>query len=50
MHHSYFVLVPLAGFLVGGLVGATGIGGGLVLLPLQVIGLGISPIVAVGSM
>jgi uncharacterized protein len=46
---AYYIFVPLAGFLVGGLVSATGIGGGLFLLPLQVLGLGVSPIVAVGS-
>jgi len=49
VHTSYYIFVPLVGFLVGGLVSATGIGGGLLLLPLQVIGLGVSPIVAVGS-
>jgi len=49
VHPSHYIFVPLAGFLVGALVSATGIGGGLFLLPLQVLGLGISPIVAVGS-
>lgn len=39
----------LIGLLVGGLVGFTGIGGGVLLLPLLIFGLGVSPIMAVGS-
>ena len=37
------------GFVVGTLVGLTGMGGGILLLPLLMFGLGVSPIVAVGS-
>jgi uncharacterized membrane protein YfcA len=37
------------GFLVGGLVTLTGIGGGILLLPLLILGLRVRPIVAVGS-
>jgi len=39
----------LIGLLVGVLVGLTGIGGGVLLLPLLIFGLGVPPIVAVGS-
>jgi|SRR5579871_2204347 len=37
------------GFVVGTLVGLTGLGGGVLLLPLLIFGLGVAPIVAVGS-
>jgi len=40
---------PLIGLLVGTLVGLTGLGGGVLLLPLLIYGLGTPPIVAVGS-
>jgi uncharacterized protein len=44
-----YLYVPLIGFLVGALVATTGIGGGVLLLPLQVMVLHVPPIVAVGS-
>lgn len=43
---AYIVLV---GILVGSLVSLTGLGGGVALLPLLILGLGVPPIVAVGS-
>src|SRR6202041_625626 len=39
----------LIGFLVGTLIGLTGIGGGVLLLPLLIFGLHVPPIMAVGS-
>jgi uncharacterized membrane protein YfcA len=45
----FFVLKMLIGMLVGTLVGLTGLGGGVLLLPILIFGLGVSPIVAVGS-
>src|ERR1700756_4319618 len=36
-------------FLVGILIGLTGLGGGVLMLPVLIFGLGISPIIAVGS-
>jgi len=39
----------LIGLLVGGLVGLTGLGGGILMLPFLILGLGVPPIVAVGS-
>lgn len=39
----------LVGFVVGILIGLTGVGGGVLLLPVLIFGLGYSPIVAVGS-
>ena len=39
----------LAGFVVGVLIGMTGVGGGVLMLPVLIFGLGYSPIVAVGS-
>jgi uncharacterized membrane protein YfcA len=39
----------LIGFLVGGLVGLTGLGGGVVLLPLLILGLKVPAMLAVGS-
>ncbi len=44
-----FVVKMLIGMLVGTLVGLTGLGGGVLLLPILIFGLGVSPIVAVGS-
>jgi uncharacterized protein len=44
-----FVFKMLIGLLVGALVGLTGLGGGVLLLPILIFGLGVSPIVAVGS-
>jgi uncharacterized membrane protein YfcA len=43
------LLKVLIGLLVGTLVGLTGLGGGVLLLPLLIFGLGVSPIIAVGS-
>lgn len=43
---AYAILV---GLLVGGLVGFTGLGGGVLLLPLLILGLNVPPIVAVGT-
>src|SRR4051794_11913752 len=39
----------LIGLVVGTLIGMTGLGGGVLLLPCLIFGLGIQPIVAVGS-
>ncbi len=39
----------LVGFIVGILIGMTGVGGGVLLLPVLIFGLGYSPLVAVGS-
>jgi len=39
----------LAGFVVGTLIGMTGVGGGVLMLPILIFGLGVPPIVAVGS-
>src|SRR6204780_5971075 len=39
----------LAGFLVGILIGMSGVGGGVLMLPVLIFGLGSPPIVAVGS-
>jgi len=39
----------LIGLMVGTLIGLTGLGGGVLLLPLLIFGLGVPPIVAVGS-
>ncbi len=39
----------LIGALVGSLVGLTGVGGGVLLLPILIFGLGVPPLVAVGS-
>jgi len=44
-----YLFAPVLGLLVGGLIAATGVGGGTMLLPLLVAGLRIHPIVAVGS-
>lgn len=44
-----YLYAPLFGLLGSGLVASTGVGGGILLLPLQVIGLRVPPIVAVGS-
>lgn len=47
MIHSVEVVV--IGVVVGGLVGLTGLGGGVVLLPLLILGLRVPPLIAVGS-
>ncbi len=39
----------LIGFIVGTLIGLTGLGGGVLLLPMLIFGLRIPPIIAVGS-
>jgi uncharacterized protein len=39
----------LVGFLVGSLIGMTGVGGGVLLLPILIFGLGVPPMMAVGS-
>ncbi len=44
-----FLLKIWIGLLVGTLVGLTGLGGGVLLLPILIFGLGVPPIVAVGS-
>ncbi len=44
-----FAIKILIGIFVGTLVGLTGLGGGVLLLPILIFGLGVSPIVAVGS-
>src|SRR5579859_6007502 len=44
-----FVAKMLIGMLVGTLVGLTGLGGGILLLPILIFGFGVPPIVAVGS-
>lgn len=44
-----FPLKMLIGMLVGLLVGLTGLGAGVLLLPILIFGLGVSPLVAVGS-
>jgi len=49
MTNPVYFYGPAIGFLVGGIVAATGVGGGVLLLPLQMAGLHIHPIVAVGS-
>ncbi len=43
------VFLPLAGFVVGVIVGLTGVGGGALMTPLLIFGMGISPGVAVGT-
>lgn len=43
------VVKVLIGFVVGSMVGMTGLGGGVLLLPMLIFGLGVPPIVAVGS-
>ena len=42
-------LLPLFGFLVGLLVGLTGMGGAVVMTPLLLLGLGLPPSMAVGT-
>src|SRR5215467_11394987 len=44
-----FLLKIWIGLLVGALVGLTGLGGGVLLLPILIFGLRVPPIVAVGS-
>jgi uncharacterized membrane protein YfcA len=50
MHLSLLTfLVPLAGFLVGLLIGLTGIGGAVLMTPFLILGLGMPPALAVGT-
>src|SRR5262245_66614281 len=44
-----FALKVLIGFVVGTLIGMTGVGGGVLLLPVLIFGLRVPPILAVGS-
>lgn len=44
-----FLLKIMIGMLVGTLVGLTGLGSGMLLLPILIFGLGVPPIIAVGS-
>jgi uncharacterized membrane protein YfcA len=46
---DYSLSAAFIGFVVGGLVSLTGIGGGVLLLPMLILGLRVPPIVAVGS-
>ena len=46
---DYLLLKVLIGFVVGTLIGLTGLGGGVLLLPLLIFGLHVPPIIAVGS-
>lgn len=43
------IVLPLAGFVVGVIVGMTGVGGGALMTPILVFGLGVPPAVAVGT-
>ena len=46
---EFNILLPLAGFAVGVVVGMTGVGGGALMTPALIFGLGVSPVVAVGT-
>ena len=43
------LIKSLVGFVVGALIGMTGVGGGVLLLPILIFGLGVPPMLAVGS-
>ena len=43
------LIKSLVGFGVGTLIGMTGVGGGVLLLPILIFGLGVPPMLAVGS-
>ncbi len=43
------LIKSLVGFVVGALIGLTGVGGGVLLLPILIFGLGVPPMLAVGS-
>jgi uncharacterized membrane protein YfcA len=47
--HGINFLYSISGFLIGGLVGFTGVGGGSLMTPLLVLGFGIAPLTAVGT-
>ncbi len=49
MDYSSSLYIPFTGFLVGVLVTLTGLGGGVLLLPLLILGLKVPPLIAVGS-
>src|SRR6202023_1574633 len=46
---EFLLLKILIGFMVGTLIGLTGLGGGVLLLPMLIFGLRVPPIIAVGS-
>ena len=46
---EFNILLPVAGFVVGVVVGMTGVGGGALMTPLLIFGLGVPPVVAVGT-
>ncbi|MGZ4872923.1 MAG: sulfite exporter TauE/SafE family protein, partial [Candidatus Angelobacter sp.] len=46
---EFLLLKVLIGFIVGTLIGLTGLGGGVLLLPMLIFGLRVPPIIAVGS-
>jgi uncharacterized membrane protein YfcA len=46
---EFLLLKVLIGFTVGTLIGLTGVGGGVLLLPMLIFGLHVPPIIAVGS-
>jgi len=46
---EFHVLLPVCGFLVGAAVGLTGVGGGVLMTPLLILGLGLPPTSAVGA-
>jgi uncharacterized protein len=46
---AFMIAKVLIGLVVGTLIGMTGLGGGVLLLPLLIFGLGVPPIVAVGT-
>lgn len=50
-HSAHFIQLPysFAGFVVGSLVGLTGVGGGALMTPLLVLILGVDPAIAVGT-
>jgi len=49
LHHAFSLAYPVSGFVVGMLVGMTGIGGGSLMTPLLILLFGISPATAVGT-
>ena len=46
---EFNILLPVAGFAVGVIVGMTGVGGGALMTPALIFGLGVTPVVAVGT-
>ncbi|MGH6968861.1 MAG: sulfite exporter TauE/SafE family protein [Stellaceae bacterium] len=49
VHHAFSLAYPVSGFVVGMLVGMTGVGGGSLMTPLLILLFGISPATAVGT-